>query len=592
MAEETRNLQIVLQARDEASRVIKNVGEQAGHLGTTIKDQLKNNVVALGGAFAATTGIIATSIAAFSESENVVTQLNAAIKATGGAAGVTSEEVLKLSASLQQQSKFSDEAITSAQTLLIQYGDVGKEVFPQATKAILDLAQGMNIDLRAASQAVGLALSAPTEALGRLRRQGIIFKDDVEEQIKTLAASGKQMEAQKIILDALSGSFGGSALAASKTFSGQMAVLRNNVNDLQETIGKGLLVALNNLTGGLGGVNQAIININTFLQTHQDILLGLVVALGVVAATFGILFVAALVAVAGTAGIVILAIGALVAAIAFLATIIITNFSAISAAITAAKDSVVFAFQEMIANVTTAIAVISESIGLAFTNIGQFFSDLFTINIPFAVGFAIGFLTTAIPALVANMIGWLSELPPQVLAIFQQVVNWITERITFVAGWLKTELSAWPARIQGFIASIPEIVNTIFENAKNFVLNRMREMFEGVQSWWDKIKGVLEGIRSAAEAAIGAVAGGLEAGRRVGGGESRQFGGFVPTTGLALLHAGEFVVSKDILAGRSPIPAAVESTFNQPITINANVQAEADWDALGYRLAWILRNSR
>lgn len=591
MAEETRNLQIVLQARDEASRVIKNVGEQAGHLGTTIKDQLKNNVVALGGAFAATTGIIATSIAAFSESENVVTQLNAAIAATGGVAGVTSEEVLKLSASLQQQSKFSDEAITSAQTLLIQYGDVGKEVFPAATRAILNLAQGMNIDLRAASQAVGLALSAPTEALGRLRRQGIIFKDDVEEQIKTLAASGKQMEAQKIILDALSGSFGGSALAASKTFSGQMAVLKNNVNDLQETIGKGLLVALNNLTGGLGGVNQAIININTFLQTHQDILLGLVVALGVVAATFGILFVAALVAVAGTAGIVILAIGSLVAAVAFLATVIITNFGAISATITVAKDNLVLAFQEMVTNVVNTMTSIQETISVGLANIGQFFADLFTVTIPFVVGFLIGFLTTAIPTLVTNMIGWLSELPPQVLAIFQQVVSWITERITFVAGWLKTELSAWPARIQGFIGSIPEIVSTIFENAKNFVLNKMREMFEGVASWWDKIKGILEGIRSAAEAAIGAVARGLEAGRRAGGGVSRQYGGFVPTTGLALLHAGEFVVSRDMQAGRAPVPSSMQTNFNQPININATMQGEPDWDALGYRLAWILRNS-
>lgn len=591
MAEETRNLQIVLQARDEASRVIKGVADQAGHLGTTIKDTLKNNVIALGGAFAATTGVIVTSIAAFSESENVTTQLNAAIKATGGAAGVTSEEVLKLSASLQQQSKFSDEAITSAQTLLIQYGDVGKEVFPEATKAILDLAQGMNIDLRSAAQAVGLALSAPTEALGRLRRQGIIFKADVEEQIKTLASSGKQMEAQKIILDALSGSFGGSALAASQTFSGQMAILKNNINDLQETIGKGLLVALDNLTGGFGGANQAIINLNNFLKEHNDILLGLVVSLGVVAATFGVLFVAALIAVAGTAGIVIVAIGGLVAAVAFLATVIAVNFAAISAVVNDMKTGFILAFQEMLTSVTGTISFVQETLMLALQSIGQFFMDAFTVNIPFAVGFAIGFLTTAIPAVVSDIISWLSALPAQVLAIFQLVVSSIVERITFVANWLKVELSAWPARIQGFIASIPTIVATIFESAKSFVITKMREMFEGVEFWWNKIKGILEAIKSAAEAAISAVTRGIEAGRRVGA--SFQFGGFVPTTGLALLHAGEFVISKDMMAGRAPIPSAVQNTtFNQPISINASIQAEPDWDALSYKLAWILRNSR
>lgn len=589
MAEESRTLQIVLQARDEASRVIKQVGDSASDLGASIRDKLKENVVALGGAFAATSAIVGTSIAAFAESENVTALLETAIRSTGGAAGVTAQEVLGLSAALQQQSRFSDEAITSAQTLLIRFGNIGKDVLPDATQAVLDLAQGMGVDLQTAAQSVGIALSQPAEGIGRLARNIPAFKGEIGDMVKSLAESGKTMEAQKLILDTLSTSFGGTALASVKTFGGGIDLLRNNINDLQETIGKELVITLGNLTGGFDNANQAIINLNAFLKEHHDILLGLVVALGVVTIGFGVLFVAALAAAAGVSLVFVGAIGAVLLAIGFLAGVIAVHFGAIMQLATQLRDSIVLAFQGILLSITETITLVQETITTGFMNILTSFTNLFTVDIPFAVGFAIGFLSVAIPQMVGDMVTAISTLPAQFMAVFQLVVTNTIERITFVANWLKTELSAWPGRIQGFIMSIPTIVGTIFENAKTAVLNKMREMFEGVEMWWNKIKGILEAIKSAAEAAISAVARGLEAGRKV---VSRQFGGFVPTTGLALLHAGEFVVSKDMQAGRAPISPSVANNFNQPITINASIQSEPDWDALGFRLAWILRNSR
>lgn len=71
-----------------------------------------------------------------------------------------------------------------------------------------------------------------------------------------------------------------------------------------------------------------------------------------------------------------------------------------------------------------------------------------------------------------------------------------------------------------------------------------------------------------------------------------QKGGFVGSTGLAMLHAGEFVLSKDMLKGRAEIPSQVQNTFNQPINIEATVSNELDFDLLGYKLAWELRNAR
>lgn len=589
MAEESRTLQIVLQARDEASRTIKRVGESASELGKGIGETLKGNVVQLGAAFAATSAIVGTSIAAFAESENVTALLDAAIKSTGGTAGVTAQEVLKLSAALQQQSRFSDEAITSAQTLLIRFGNIGKDILPTATKATLDLAQGMGIDLQSAAQSVGIALSQPAEGIGRLSRSIPAFKGEIGDMIKSLAESGKTMEAQKLILDTLSKGFGDTAFKSAQTFSGGIDQLKNNINDLQETIGKELVVTLGNLTGGFDNVNKAVISLNAFLKEHHDILLGLVVGLSVVAIGFGVLFVAALAAAAGVSLLFVGAIGLVLAAVGFLAGVIAVHFGAIMQFATQLKDSIVLAFQGILLSITETIAMVQETITLGFANIMTWFTNLFTIDIPFAVGFAIGFLSVAIPQMVVDMVTAISTLPAQFLATFQLIVTNVIERITFIANWLKMELSAWPGRVQGFIASIPTIVGTIFENAKIAVLNKMREMFEGVEMWWNKIKGILEAIKSAAEAAISAVGRGLEAGRRAG---SRQFGGFVPTTGLAMLHAGEFVVSKGMLEGRQQVPTSVSEVFNQPINITANVSNTLDIDMLGDRLAFALRNSR
>ena len=71
-----------------------------------------------------------------------------------------------------------------------------------------------------------------------------------------------------------------------------------------------------------------------------------------------------------------------------------------------------------------------------------------------------------------------------------------------------------------------------------------------------------------------------------------QKGGFVGSTGLAMLHAGEFVLSKDMLKGRADIPSQIQNTFNQPINIEATLSNELDFDLLGYKLAWELRNAR
>ena len=125
----------------------------------------------------------------------------------------------------------------------------------------------------------------------------------------------------------------------------------------------------------------------------------------------------------------------------------------------------------------------------------------------------------------------------------------------------------------------------------------IEEIFKGL---WEAVKGFfVAGINSV----IGDVNGMINAVNKAAGhtvigtlGTIKSFdqGGYVPSTGMAVLHQGEFVLSKDMLAGKQSVPSQVSNTttHNQPVTIYATVANEIDLNLLGYRLAFALRNSR
>jgi len=133
-------------------------------------------------------------------------------------------------------------------------------------------------------------------------------------------------------------------------------------------------------------------------------------------------------------------------------------------------------------------------------------------------------------------------------------------------------------------------VTQVFDDVKKGALTKMEELWKGITDWWTKIKDIFTQLGNMVNDTLGKVAQGIEAGKK--GFTSRQYGGYVPTTGLAMLHEGEFVVSKDMQAGRSAISSSVSHTYNQPITINPTLSGEPDFDLLGYKLAWVLRNAR
>lgn len=181
------------------------------------------------------------------DSQKVQAQLQAVLKSTGGVAGVTAEKANELAQSLMNVSTFDDEAILSGENMLLTFTNIGSNVFPQATQTILDMSTALGQDLQSSAIQLGKALNDPVQGVTALRRVGVQLTDEQEAQVKSFMAVNDIASAQQIILGELSREFGGSAKAASETFGGQMTILKNQIDNIRESVGAKLIPELSKL---------------------------------------------------------------------------------------------------------------------------------------------------------------------------------------------------------------------------------------------------------------------------------------------------------------------------------------------------------
>lgn len=254
-------IKAVITADDQASKVIAGVGNNVEKTSKGI-----NASVLLAGA--AVVGFGAMAVKSFSESEKGTAQLNAVLASTKGIAGVTAKAVTDLSAALQKVTQYSDEEITSAQNMLLTFTRISKDIFPDTTKAVLDMSTAMGTDLKSTSIQVGKALQDPINGVTALQRVGVRLTEGQKDLVKQLVESGDTMGAQKIILQELQTEFGGSAEAAGKTFAGQLAIAKNKADDLMESLGGIIVKALIPL---LDNLNPLVDKLQNFSDNHPQV---------------------------------------------------------------------------------------------------------------------------------------------------------------------------------------------------------------------------------------------------------------------------------------------------------------------------------
>lgn len=230
-----------------ASKDLQRFSDQAGGSASKLAGRLKVAAGALAGLGAA--GALKGFLQGARESAKVTRMTENVIRSTGGAAGVTADQVGALAAAISRKTGADDEAIQSGQNLLLTFTNIrngvgaGNQVFDQASAAITDMAAALNngevttSGLKSSAIQLGKALNDPVKGVTALSKVGVSFTQGQRDQIKKLVETGDVLDAQRIILGELSTEFGGAAAASSDAFD----KLHKTLGDIGEDIG-GLLL--------------------------------------------------------------------------------------------------------------------------------------------------------------------------------------------------------------------------------------------------------------------------------------------------------------------------------------------------------------
>jgi len=226
-------------------------------------------------AFGAVVGALKFSIDAASEAQRVMALTESTIKATGGAAGFTAEQIAALSLEESRLTGIEDEVVQSGNNMLLTFKNIAGDTFPRATRAMEDMAVAMNggnlegIDLKGTAIQLGKALNDPILGITALTRVGVSFTKEQKESIKAMVEMNDIAGAQAVILDELESEFGGAAVAAGDTFQGDVAKLKNELGNLGEIVGAEVIPSLADLAAHLTKVAIETQNFSADLADHK-----------------------------------------------------------------------------------------------------------------------------------------------------------------------------------------------------------------------------------------------------------------------------------------------------------------------------------
>jgi hypothetical protein len=314
-------------ASEDFERAAGEIGpafdKSLGSVGTTVEETNKQMLgwgKAIGGALASqelrnlagdVKSFATTYIAEYAEAEAATARLTVALKNSGQASPAVTEAYSNMAGALQDISRFSDEAITDAQTLFTQIGNVTPDNMEATLKATMDLAAGMKMDLVDAANLVARAAQSDGEELGKLKR---ILGDSLEPGADYAD-----------VIQGIADKFGGQFAADLQTTEGSMENLKNSMSEVNELIGE---VFANNLKTLLEWFKSMPEGVQTFVVA--------VVAIGTALAPI-LVSLASVVALLGATGL-----GAAIgAAVAFLAPFIGT-IALVAAAVAALVAAFVY----------------------------------------------------------------------------------------------------------------------------------------------------------------------------------------------------------------------------------------------------------
>ena len=243
------------------------LGPVAGRLNSigAILGRINLGAVALVGGFTLAAVALGKFARAGADAERVSLRLQAIIKATGGAAQLSSRDIELLAESVAKNTLASVQGARQAAGVLLTFKSISGDVFEDALRLSQDLAEVGFGSINTAALQLGKALEEPEIGLSALRRVGVSFTKDQKELIKVLSLTGRKLEAQKIITKALDEQVGGAGVGAGGGLAGAFDTLAENINLFFERAAGTFVVDA--LTASLRALNDIV---SVFVPELED----------------------------------------------------------------------------------------------------------------------------------------------------------------------------------------------------------------------------------------------------------------------------------------------------------------------------------
>ena len=202
---------------------------------------------------------VTKTVSAISNLEVQQGKLNALLKATGNAAGLVGRDIEIMAEAIGKGTLASVQGARDAAGVLLTFKSITGETFKETLKLTQDLAAVGFGSMQTAALQLGKALEEPEIGLSALRRVGVSFTEQQKEQIKVLAMTGRQMEAQAIIIKTLKEQVGGAGEGAAGGLAGAYDTLKENLNLFFERSASGKRI-VDFLTNSINKLSEALGN--------------------------------------------------------------------------------------------------------------------------------------------------------------------------------------------------------------------------------------------------------------------------------------------------------------------------------------------
>jgi hypothetical protein len=230
---------------------------------------------ALGGLAAA--GAFLTSATREAQTfETSMFRIEAVIRATGGVAGRSADQLRQQARDIALTTLESTEGILEAQRVLLTFRNVQGDTFDRTIKAAADMTAALGGSLTGATMQLAKALENPVQGLSALSRSGTVFTEQQRDMVRAMVEAGDMAAAQAFILSELEAQYGGTATAAAQGLAGAQDTLSQRMQEFRLGVADSL-----GLVSAATAANNALASVVKFLADNVDESRGFIIAAGV-----------------------------------------------------------------------------------------------------------------------------------------------------------------------------------------------------------------------------------------------------------------------------------------------------------------------